>query len=211
MEKYYATIALSWISKILFSFQIKNEEKDEKKDMRKKEIIKVATDYLHETDARKQVILPPQQFTVSDTSGQSKTFKVKGGQKGYLYSINDVEVVLEALLYAVEEGLRHGEPVSIRGFGAIELRYRPPRKAVIGDKTVQVGEKYIPRFKFGNEIRDCAAVYAESVHDRTAGIKSNPNSEYPGWSPDMAKHGIRDKDLTHECGNWIKKKKDDDV
>jgi integration host factor subunit beta len=56
----------------------------------------------------------------------------------------------------LEQSLRRGERIEIRGFGSFGLNYRPPRTGrnpKSGEK-VQVPEKFVPHFKAGKELRE---------------------------------------------------------
>ncbi len=54
--------------------------------------------------------------------------------------------------------LAQGERIEIRGFGSFSLHYRAPRTGrnpKTGDK-VELEGKYVPHFKPGKELRNCA-------------------------------------------------------
>ncbi len=68
----------------------------------------------------------------------------------------DAEVVVETVLESIEEALKSGERVELRGFGSFRLRERKPR---IGrnpktGETVQVPAKKVPYFKLGKKLRE---------------------------------------------------------
>ena len=68
----------------------------------------------------------------------------------------DLETVANAILDAVGDALAQGDRVELRGFGAFSVKNRPPRvgrNPRTGAK-VEVGEKYVPQFKAGKEIRE---------------------------------------------------------
>jgi integration host factor subunit beta len=70
-------------------------------------------------------------------------------------SVEDATLVVETIFQAMTEALSKGERIEIRGFGSFEIRKRNPRKAR-NPKTgaqVMVGEKKVPFFKVGKELR----------------------------------------------------------
>jgi integration host factor subunit beta len=72
----------------------------------------------------------------------------------HLYQ-RDVENIVNAILNEISEALAQGNRVELRGFGAFSVKNRKPR---IGrnprtGESVQVGEKWVPFFKTGKELR----------------------------------------------------------
>ena len=73
----------------------------------------------------------------------------------HLYQ-RDVENIVNAILGEIVAALARGDRVELRGFGAFSVKRRDAR---IGRNprtgtAVQVGEKYIPFFKTGKQLRD---------------------------------------------------------
>jgi integration host factor subunit beta len=71
------------------------------------------------------------------------------------YSRRDAEVMVNAVFDSVTEALRRGDRVEIRGFGSFVVRQRRAREGrnpKTGD-SVPVGEKRVPFFKVGKELR----------------------------------------------------------
>ncbi len=68
----------------------------------------------------------------------------------------DVENIVAAILDGMSDALARGDRVELRGFGAFSVKNRPARigrNPRTGEK-VEVGEKYVPQFKAGKEIRE---------------------------------------------------------
>lgn len=68
----------------------------------------------------------------------------------------DLENVVNSILDAVGDALARGDRVELRGFGAFSVKNRAPRvgrNPRTGAK-VAVGEKFVPQFKAGKEIRE---------------------------------------------------------
>lgn len=67
----------------------------------------------------------------------------------------DAERIVSAVFNEISAALARGDRVELRGFGAFSVR---PRAARMGrnprtGEAVQVGEKYLPFFKTGKELR----------------------------------------------------------
>lgn len=68
----------------------------------------------------------------------------------------DVENIVGAILGEIGDSLAQGKRVELRGFGAFSVKNRPARvgrNPRTGEK-VEVGEKCVPQFKAGKEIRE---------------------------------------------------------
>jgi len=68
----------------------------------------------------------------------------------------DVEVIVNTVFDSMTDALRRQERIEIRGFGSFEVRTRKPR---IGRNpktgmSVEVGERLVPFFKVGKELRE---------------------------------------------------------
>ncbi|MCP1337215.1 MAG: integration host factor subunit beta [Alphaproteobacteria bacterium] len=73
----------------------------------------------------------------------------------HLYQ-RDVERIVHTIFDEISAALARGDRVELRGFGAFSVKHRPPRKGRnprTGD-VVEVGEKYVPFFKTGKELRE---------------------------------------------------------
>jgi len=73
----------------------------------------------------------------------------------HLY-LRDVENIVNAILDEVTEALTRGDRVELRGFGAFSVKKRDARvgrNPRTGDQ-VDVGEKFVPFFKTGKELRE---------------------------------------------------------
>ncbi|MDH5408777.1 MAG: integration host factor subunit beta [Gammaproteobacteria bacterium] len=68
----------------------------------------------------------------------------------------DVELAVKTMLEHMAQSLSGGDRIEIRGFGSFSLHHRPPRvgrNPKTGD-SVMLGEKYVPHFKPGKEMRE---------------------------------------------------------
>ena len=69
--------------------------------------------------------------------------------------VRDVERIVNTIFNEISSSLASGKRVELRGFGAFSIQHRKER---IGrnprtGESVNVEEKYIPRFKTGKELR----------------------------------------------------------
>lgn len=68
----------------------------------------------------------------------------------------DIERVVGVILEKMTVALEGGGRVELRGFGAFAVKNRPARvgRNPRTGEQVDVGEKYVPQFKAGKEIRE---------------------------------------------------------
>ncbi len=68
----------------------------------------------------------------------------------------DVERIVSTIFDEIAEALAEGKRVELRGFGAFSVKKRDARlgRNPRTGATVQVGEKYIPFFKTGKQLRE---------------------------------------------------------
>ena len=67
----------------------------------------------------------------------------------------DVERIVNTIFNEITQSLANGKRVELRGFGAFSVQHRKQRtgRNPRTGETVNVEEKYIPRFKTGKELR----------------------------------------------------------
>lgn len=73
----------------------------------------------------------------------------------HLYQ-RDVERIVSTVFDEIAAALSHGDRVELRGFGAFSVKRRGARmgRNPRTGESVQVGEKHIPFFKTGKELRE---------------------------------------------------------
>ena len=135
--------------------------------MNRNEFVRRVTSVMRENDIRKPVSSPKQVFHISDDEGNSKDFVVRKTDKKVIFTIDDVEAVVDACLSVIADSLKRGEEISFRGFGSLGLKYRKPRatKKPGSEEWVEVTARYIPKFNFGNDLRMAAKMYELSLQD----------------------------------------------
>ena len=135
--------------------------------MNKRQLASRTAEVMRKNNIRKSVLVPKKVFHISDDEGNTKNFVVKSADKNVLFSVDDVETILDTALQVIAESLKTGEPVTIQGFGSFGLKYRKARatKQVGTDKWIDVAARYVPKFSFGNNLRMAAKLYELSLED----------------------------------------------
>lgn len=147
--------------------------------MNRKEFTRRTAALMREKDIRKPISIPKQVFHISDDEGNSKDFVVKKVDKNAQYTIEDVESILDALLYVIEDAMKHGEEISIRGFGTLGLHYRKSRKLKhvgTGEDTVAEA-RYVPKFSPGHDLKLSAKIYELSLPGTDTEMPDNDTIE----------------------------------
>lgn len=73
----------------------------------------------------------------------------------YRLSAREVDDAVDAILACMTKSLSQGSRIEIRGFGSFALNYRAARtgRNPKSGESVSVGEKFVPHFKAGKEMR----------------------------------------------------------
>ena len=68
----------------------------------------------------------------------------------------DIEKIVNVLFEEIVAAMARGDRVELRGFGAFTVKHRAPRSGrnPRTGTTVSVGEKFVPFFKTGKELRE---------------------------------------------------------
>lgn len=135
--------------------------------MNKRQLASRVAEVMRKNNIRKSVLVPKRTFHISDDDGNKKDFVVKSADKNVLFSVDDVETILDTALQVIEDSLKVGEPVTARGFGTLSLQYRKARatKQLGTDKWITIDARYIPKFSFGDNLRMAAKLYELSLED----------------------------------------------
>lgn len=135
--------------------------------MNRKEFIRRIASVMRERDIRKPVSIPKQVFHISDDEGNARDFVVKKTDKSVQFTAADIEAVLDAAIYVTEDSIKHGEDISIHGFGTLGLHYRKSRRLKhvgTGEDTVAEA-RYVPKFTSGRDLKLSAKMYELSLSD----------------------------------------------
>ena len=150
--------------------------------MNKKELVRRVATTMRDKNIRKLVSSKKQVFHISDDEGNSKDFTIKKSDKGVLFTIDDIEVVIDNIISVIEESIKHGEPISIQGFGTLALHYRKARSTKHPDtgEPVVVPARYIPKFDYGKDLRMCAKIYELSLDNIESETEKTPDNNTEG-------------------------------
>jgi len=128
--------------------------------MNKKDLIRAVDKRLEQKKARKPITIPKQTFVISDDEGNSKKFYVKKQDKNVMYSLKDIESVLEACVEVITDAIQNNEDVTISGFGVFSTHKRAGRTVTMptGEK-ISLDSYYVPKFTPGKQLRIAAKLY----------------------------------------------------
>lgn len=135
--------------------------------MNKRQLASRVAEVMRKNNIRKSVLVPKRTFHISDDDGNKKDFVVKSADKNVLFSVDDVETILDTALQVIEDSLKVGEPVTARGFGTLSLQYRKARatKQLGTNDWITIDARYVPKFSFGDNLRMAAKLYELSLED----------------------------------------------
>lgn len=139
--------------------------------MNKKDLISKTVEVLRENNIRKPTAAQKTVLHISDDFGNQSDFTIKKSDKGLLFTVTDVTAIIDACLAVIEDSIKHGEDISIHGFGTLGVQHRAARQTKHPDtgETVSIDARYVPKFNFGNTLRMAAKVYELSLSDREDG------------------------------------------
>lgn len=150
--------------------------------MNRVDLLSNVSEYLYANNIKKTVSIPKQVFTISTDGGQSHQFSVKPSSKEFRYTRADADVFLDAFVHVIEEAIKDGDEVSLKGFGTLGIKYRKPRYVFHPEtgERIDIEGMYLPKFSFGSELRRCATIYGERKDDRELEetVATMPKEEY---------------------------------
>lgn len=135
--------------------------------MTKKDLIGRVVSVLQSNGVSKKISTPKQVFHISDDEGNHKDFVVRKTDKEVFFNANDVAFIIDACLSVVEDAIKHGEEVTLHGFGTLGLYHRAARKTkkVGTDEWIDIDARYVPKFVSGNNLKIAAKLYEMSLSD----------------------------------------------
>ena len=85
---------------------------------------------------------------------KSKLIEKLTAQNNHLFN-RDLERVVNTIFNEITQSLADGKRVELRGFGAFSVQHRSARvgRNPRSGESVNIDEKFIPRFKTGKELR----------------------------------------------------------
>lgn len=137
--------------------------------MNKMEFVKRTVNKLRENGSKKRVGIPKQVFHISDNNGNSRDFSVKSFDRNVIYTIDDVSAIVDACVETMMDAIKHGEEITVRGFGTLGLKLRASRvvRHVDTGELVEVPAHYVAKFDVGHDLRICAKLFDQALKDGT--------------------------------------------
>ena len=144
--------------------------------MVRKELVKQIGTLLRENNFMKKVAVPKQVFRISDSDGNKRSFTIKKDDKLIPYDDNDINAVLDAMLYAIYDAIRSGDKVSITGFGTFYVSQWKGRviNNINGGDPIIADDSYAPRYTPGVHMIKAARTYGQSIKDGIANAVPPP-------------------------------------
>lgn len=129
--------------------------------MNRKELVRQTANVLRNNNIKKPVYAHKQVIHIYDDDGNAKDFVIKKKDTGVAFTADDINAIIDACIYVIQDALKHGDNVSIRGFGSLGLHYRKARttKHPATQESVDVQARYVPKFTSGNDLKMCAKIY----------------------------------------------------
>lgn len=137
--------------------------------MNKRQMVAEAVELLKENNIRKKLAQKSETFKIiQESSGDEASFTVNRKDKEIYYSAQDVRNILDALLFLAEDKLKHGEPVTIHGFGSIEMKHMAERRVrePLEEIWHHIPACYRPRFKAGTKLLEAGRAYELLLKDQ---------------------------------------------
>lgn len=136
--------------------------------MNKKDLTDKIAAVLRDNDIRKPISIPKHVFHISDDDGNTANFGVKRVDKRVFYTRDDVSTILDAYIAVVTDAVSRGEEVNVRGFGTISLYKRAARRSRVPGtgEWLETEGRYVPKFRFSNDLRFAARKYELSLDDK---------------------------------------------
>lgn len=135
--------------------------------MNKRDLVTKTVDLLRENDVRKYITTQRTVFHISDDHGNNSDFVIKKSGRGLLFTIDDVNSIVDACLAVIEESIKHGETISIHGFGTLEVKHRAARQTRHPEtgEPISIEPRYTPKFSSGNILKRAARIYEMSLNE----------------------------------------------
>lgn len=142
--------------------------------MNRKELVRNVSNVLRKNNIKKPIHTQKQVLHISDDDGNTKDFMIKKSDTNVVFTIDDIDAIIDACICVIQDALKHGDDVSIRGFGSLGLHYRKARttKHPTTGEAVDVESRYVPKFVSGNGLKMCAKIYELSIEEKLRELPS---------------------------------------
>ncbi len=136
--------------------------------MNRTELARAVASRMRNNDIKKSIKMPSQKFIISDGNGNEKEFVVRSSNQDILYTVEDVETIIDTCINVIEDALKSGMNISVSGFGILELKLRKERNTFhpITGEAVKIEEHFAPKFTPGVNLRMCAKIFELSKKEQ---------------------------------------------
>lgn len=150
--------------------------------MNRKELVRRVSGVLRDNNIRKPIYTQKQVLHISDDDGNTKDFVIKKNDTDVAFTADDVDAIIDACICVIQDALKHGDSVSVRGFGSLCLHHRKARttKHPTTGETVDVEARYVPKFVSGNDLKMCAKIYELSMEEKLCELPPLDDNEKDG-------------------------------
>lgn len=135
--------------------------------MNKKELVRNVASKMREKNIRKTMSAQKKILHISDDEGNTSDFVIKKSEKGALFTCDDIEAIIDSCIDVIEDALKSGDIISVRGFGTLALHFRKARSTKHPDtkEDIEISERYVPKFTSGKDLKICAKIFESSLND----------------------------------------------
>ena len=139
--------------------------------MNKKELVAAVAERLRVNDIRKQVKTKSEIFRViQEDSGDEAVFTIDRKDRRVIYSMEDVQNILDAAIDVVIDSIRRGESVNVRGLGALSTVRVAARRTKEPEADIwhDIPEMTRPKFRAGFQLAAAARAFGLQEDERGA-------------------------------------------
>ena len=144
--------------------------------MDKRDLVEKAYCLLRDAGIKRAVNFPKSTLRVIDGEGHEEVFTMPPKTRELVYTREDVNNVLGALISATEDSVKQGEKISIHGFGQFRIKYNKPVRygdPITGEVKMGRGS-YTVKFVPGHALQIACRLYEKSLEDEDLGKKLPP-------------------------------------
>lgn len=136
--------------------------------MNRTELARAVASRMRNNNIKKSIKMPSQKFIISDGNGNEKEFAVKSSNQDILYTVEDVEAIINACINVIEDAIKSGQEISVSGFGILGLKLRKERNTFhpVTGEAVTIEEHFVPKFTAGVNLRMCAKIFELSKKEQ---------------------------------------------
>lgn len=136
--------------------------------MTRRELASRVTDALNANNIRKSLPAQKTTFHITDDQGDKKDFVIRKERTGVKYTVDDIDVILEACAEAIIDAIKHGEKVAVSKFGCLSLKKRAARISPhpVTGETQHIKEHFVVKFDCYKDLKTAAALYTIQSEDR---------------------------------------------